>query len=119
MPIWQRQVTNREGGVRNLRVNGDRLWARVMELPQTGATSKGGVCRLAASDPDGEARRLLIGWSEAAGCTRRGRRHLRAAGTCPECRRHPVGPLNHVDKIAVTACSWSATILASSPGNQR
>src|SRR5271154_5994272 len=40
-----------------------------MELAQIGATPKGGVCRLAASDLDGEARRLFIGWCEAAGCT--------------------------------------------------
>src|SRR5437870_1195362 len=52
----------------NLQVNGERLWASLMELAQIGATPKGGVCRLAASDLDGEARRLFIGWCEAAGC---------------------------------------------------
>src|ERR1700758_1652266 len=56
------------GGMRNLQVNGERLWASLMELAQIGATVKGGVCRLAASDLDGEARRLFIGWGEAAGC---------------------------------------------------
>jgi beta-ureidopropionase / N-carbamoyl-L-amino-acid hydrolase len=55
--------------IRNLQVNGARLWASLMELAQIGATAKGGVCRLAASDLDGEARRLFIGWCEAAGCT--------------------------------------------------
>src|SRR6201997_3733672 len=55
--------------VGNLQVNGERLWASLMELAQIGATPKGGVCRLAASDLDGEARRLFIGWCEAAGCT--------------------------------------------------
>jgi beta-ureidopropionase / N-carbamoyl-L-amino-acid hydrolase len=55
--------------MRNLKVNGERLWASLMELAQIGATAKGGVCRLAASDLDGEARRLFIGWCEAAGCT--------------------------------------------------
>jgi beta-ureidopropionase / N-carbamoyl-L-amino-acid hydrolase len=55
--------------MRNLTVNGERLWASLMELAQIGATEKGGVCRLAASDLDGEARRLFIGWCEAAGCT--------------------------------------------------
>src|SRR5438132_2970737 len=53
----------------NLQVNGERLWASLMELAQIGATPKGGVCRLAASDLDGQARRLFIGWCEAAGCT--------------------------------------------------
>jgi beta-ureidopropionase / N-carbamoyl-L-amino-acid hydrolase len=57
-----------EGGVRNLRVDGERLWASLMELARIGATPKGGVCRLAASDVDAEARRLFIGWCEAAGC---------------------------------------------------
>ena len=55
--------------MRNLTVNGERLWASLMELAKIGATPKGGVCRLAASDLDGEARRLFIGWCEAAGCT--------------------------------------------------
>ncbi len=55
--------------MRNLQVNGERLWASLMELAQIGATPKGGVCRLAASDLDGEARRLFIRWCEAAGCT--------------------------------------------------
>src|SRR5579864_6489773 len=55
--------------MRNLTVNGERLWASLMELAQIGATEKGGVCRLAASDLDGEARRLFIRWCEAAGCT--------------------------------------------------
>jgi N-carbamoyl-L-amino-acid hydrolase len=55
--------------MRNLTVNGERLWASLMELARIGATAKGGVCRLAASDLDAEARRLFIGWCEAAGCT--------------------------------------------------
>src|SRR5438132_12201222 len=55
--------------MRNLTVNGERLWASLMELAQIGATAKGGVCRLAASALDGEARRLFIRWCEEAGCT--------------------------------------------------
>jgi N-carbamoyl-L-amino-acid hydrolase len=55
--------------MRNLTVNGERLWASLMELARIGATEKGGVCRLAASDLDGEARRLFIHWCEAAGCS--------------------------------------------------
>jgi N-carbamoyl-L-amino-acid hydrolase len=54
--------------MRNLTVNGERLWASLTELARIGATEKGGVCRLAASDLDGEARRLFIRWCEAAGC---------------------------------------------------
>ena len=55
--------------MRNFTVNGERLWASLMELARIGATEKGGVCRLAASDLDGEARRLFIRWCEEAGCT--------------------------------------------------
>src|SRR5205085_1781401 len=55
--------------MRNLQINGERLWASLMELARIGATAKGGVCRLAASDLDGEARRLFIRWCEEAGCT--------------------------------------------------
>jgi N-carbamoyl-L-amino-acid hydrolase len=55
--------------MRNLQVNGERLWASLKELARIGATPKGGVCRLAASDLDGEARRLFIRWCEEAGCT--------------------------------------------------
>src|SRR5437870_9810843 len=39
-----------------------------MELARIGATAKSGVCRLAASDLDGTARRLFIRWCEEAGC---------------------------------------------------
>src|SRR5438270_4214306 len=53
----------------NLKVNGERLWASLMELAQIGATPNGGVCRLAANDLDGEARRLFIRWCEEACCT--------------------------------------------------
>src|SRR5579863_3332764 len=55
--------------MRNLTVNGERLWASLMELAQIGATAKGGVCRLAASDLDAEGRRLFMSWCEEAGCS--------------------------------------------------
>jgi N-carbamoyl-L-amino-acid hydrolase len=50
--------------MRNLQVNRERLWASLMALAEIGATAKGGVCRLAASDLDGEARRRFIQWCE-------------------------------------------------------
>src|SRR5262249_50227027 len=55
--------------MRNLKVNGERLWASLAELAGIGGAEKGGVCRLAASDLDAEARRLFIRWCEEAGCT--------------------------------------------------
>src|SRR5690348_5616840 len=55
--------------MRNLKVDGDRLWASLMEMARIGATEKGGNCRLALSDLDAEGRNLFIRWCEEAGCT--------------------------------------------------
>ncbi len=52
----------------NLKINGDRLWASLMELARIGATDKGGVCRLALTDLDREGRDLFVRWCEEAGC---------------------------------------------------
>jgi N-carbamoyl-L-amino-acid hydrolase len=85
--------------MRNLQVNGERLWASLMELARIGATPKGGVCRLAASDLDGEARRLFIRWCEEAGCTvaidRIGNIFARRPGRNPELP--PVMTGSHLD----------------------
>ena len=53
----------------NLRIDGDRLWASLMELAEIGATEKGGVCRLALTDLDRDGRDLFIRWCEEAGCS--------------------------------------------------
>ncbi|MGS0754391.1 Zn-dependent hydrolase [Roseateles sp. GG27B] len=53
----------------DLRINGERLWAALMELAQIGATPKGGVCRLALTELDRQGRDLVIGWAKAAGMT--------------------------------------------------
>ncbi len=50
-------------------INGERLWASLMELAQLGATVKGGVCRLALTDLDRQARDIFVLWCEDAGCT--------------------------------------------------
>src|SRR3954452_11448697 len=85
--------------MRNLKVNGERLWASLMELATIGATEKGGVCRLAASDLDAEARRLFISWCEEAGCTvtvdRIGNIFARRPGRNPELP--PVMTGSHLD----------------------
>lgn len=49
------------------RVNGDRLWSRLMAMAEVGGTAKGGSCRLAASDEDEAGRALLRGWAQEAG----------------------------------------------------
>ncbi|HEU4843768.1 MAG TPA: Zn-dependent hydrolase [Burkholderiaceae bacterium] len=50
-----------------LRINGERLWAALMELARIGATPKGGVKRLALTDLDRQGRDLVVGWGKAAG----------------------------------------------------
>ncbi len=52
-----------------LRINGERLWSRLMEMAHHGATAKGGVCRLTGSDEDKAGRDLFVAWCEAAGCS--------------------------------------------------
>jgi len=53
----------------NLKVDGDRLWDSLMEMAKIGATQKGGVCRLALTDLDRQARDLFIDWCRQAGCS--------------------------------------------------
>ena len=55
--------------IADLRINGERLWASLMELAQIGATEKGGVCRLALTELDKQGRDLVIGWAKQAGMT--------------------------------------------------
>ena len=57
-----------------MRIDGDRLWASLMEMARIGATPKGGVCRLALTDLDRDARDLFVRWCREAGCTIRGDR---------------------------------------------
>ena len=54
--------------VKKLRVNGDRLWSRLMQMAEIGATAHGGCNRQALSDADMAGRKLLSQWAEAAGC---------------------------------------------------
>jgi len=51
----------------SLRINGERLWASLMELAQIGATPKGGVCRLALTDLDRQGRDLVTRWARDEG----------------------------------------------------
>jgi beta-ureidopropionase / N-carbamoyl-L-amino-acid hydrolase len=50
-----------------LHVNGERLWASLMEMAQIGATPKGGVRRLALTEEDKQGRNLFAQWCRAAG----------------------------------------------------
>src|ERR1700735_1737745 len=54
---------------KTLRVNGDRLWSRLMQMAQIGATPHGGCNRQALTDGDMAGRKLLSQWAQAAGCS--------------------------------------------------
>jgi beta-ureidopropionase / N-carbamoyl-L-amino-acid hydrolase len=53
--------------IAELRIDGERLWASLMQLASIGATPKGGVCRLALSDLDKAGRDLVLSWAREAG----------------------------------------------------
>ncbi len=52
-----------------LRIDGARLWQSLMELAAIGTTAKGGVCRLALTELDGQGRDLFVRWAREAGCS--------------------------------------------------
>jgi N-carbamoyl-L-amino-acid hydrolase len=54
--------------MKNLQVNGERLWNTIMETARFGGTDKGGVCRLTLSDADRQVRDWFVKQCEAAGC---------------------------------------------------
>ncbi|MFS4415638.1 Zn-dependent hydrolase [Maribacter sp. 2307ULW6-5] len=51
-----------------LRINGDRLWGRLMEMAQIGATIRGGVCRVALTEEDRLGRDLFVKWCRQLDC---------------------------------------------------
>ncbi len=53
----------------NLRIDGDRLWASIMEMAKIGPGVAGGNNRQTLTDEDGAGRTLFQGWCEDAGCT--------------------------------------------------
>ena len=54
--------------MKDIRINGDRLWNSLATMATIGATRRGGVCRLALSDLDKAGRDLFVGWCREAGC---------------------------------------------------
>ncbi|MDT8998187.1 Zn-dependent hydrolase [Paucibacter sp. APW11] len=88
-----------QSNITALRINGNRLWASLMELAQIGKTDKGGVCRLALTELDRQGRDLVLGWAREAGMTvtvdKIGNAFMRRAGrnnTLP-----PVMTGSHID----------------------
>src|SRR3546814_11011368 len=53
----------------DLRIDGKRLWDSLMQLARIGATEKGGVCRLALTELDGQGRDLGCEWARALACS--------------------------------------------------
>jgi N-carbamoyl-L-amino-acid hydrolase len=49
-------------------INGDRLWATIVETAAFGATSRGGICRLTLTDTDRQVRDWFRRHCEAADC---------------------------------------------------
>ena len=83
----------------NLRVDGARLWASIMEMAKIGALPGGGCGRLALTDDDKRARDLFASWCEQAGCTvtvdEMGNMFARRPGRNPELP--PVAAGSHLD----------------------
>jgi N-carbamoyl-L-amino-acid hydrolase len=82
-----------------LMINAERLWESLMTMAQIGATPKGGVCRLALTDEDREARDVFVQWGKDAGCAvdidQIGNIFLRRAGSEPDLP--PVMTGSHLD----------------------
>jgi N-carbamoyl-L-amino-acid hydrolase len=83
----------------NLKINGERLWASLMEMAKIGPGVAGGNNRQTLTDADGEGRRLFQKWCDAAGLTtgvdRMGTMFARREGTDPAALPVYVG--SHLD----------------------
>jgi N-carbamoyl-L-amino-acid hydrolase len=82
-----------------LKIDGERLLSRLMTLAAIGATEKGGVCRLALTELDRQARSLFSRWALEIGCELRvdaiGNIFARRAGLDP--LRSAVATGSHLD----------------------
>lgn len=83
----------------DITINGDRLWASLMEMATIGATPLGGVCRLTLTDLDKQGRDRFVRWCKDAGCTvrvdRMGNIFARRPGRNDNLA--PVGTGSHLD----------------------
>ena len=80
-------------------VDPDRLWRRLMEMAEIGATADGGVNRQALSAEDATARQLMVAWAADLGLEPStdeiGNLYLRRAGSDPQA--DPVLTGSHLD----------------------
>lgn len=81
------------------RVDGDRLWSRLMAMAEVAPTANGGSNRQALSDDDAAGRTLLLHWARAAGCSHEideiGNLFIRREGSDPSAQPVLVG--SHLD----------------------
>ncbi|MFM1885733.1 MAG: hypothetical protein RL026_890 [Pseudomonadota bacterium] len=81
------------------RIDGARLWQRLMDLAAIGATPRGGVCRIALTELDRQGRELFLRWATELGCTVRrdgiGNLFARREGTDPSLPAVATG--SHID----------------------
>lgn len=85
----------------NLRADGARLLDRLQRLGEIGALEGGGVCRLALSEEDRQARDLVVGWMRELGLEVRIDAIGNIFGTRPG--REPGPPVmtgSHIDTVA-------------------
>jgi N-carbamoyl-L-amino-acid hydrolase len=68
LPSEQSGKNQAMNDLESIRINGDRLWSRLMHMAQVGATPAGGCNRQALTDEDVEGRELFISWCRQAGC---------------------------------------------------
>ncbi|WP_291731786.1 Zn-dependent hydrolase [Leisingera sp. F5] len=80
-------------------VDGTRLWSRLMDMAEIGATANGGSHRLALSQDDEDGRELFLAWCENRGFTavfdRIGNLFVRRAGRTPAAPPVVIG--SHLD----------------------
>ena len=75
----------------DVHTDSERLWSRLMDMAEVGATPAGGSNRQALSDDDKAGRDLFLGWAEGAGCSIEldgvGNLFARRPGTDPDAHR--------------------------------
>ena len=83
----------------DVHTNPERLWSRLMDMAEVGATPAGGSNRQALSDDDKTGRDLFVSWVEQAGCSVEldgvGNLFARRSGTDPDAL--PVVLGSHLD----------------------
>lgn len=55
--------------MKNLKIDGERLWKSLEDMAKVGATDNGGVRRIALTDVDKAGRDLFVSWCKAEGCS--------------------------------------------------